>query len=138
MFPSSSEPANNCLSDWNYKDPTRLLTLIQYLRSFFFFFFYSSWLWWFCFDIHFSCCLYRDQYVLYQRKRVGEVDDDRLTFEISTILSREVIWFQFSSFEDILKFWVSVVTLSIAVLEYVVFWHADSVISVDFYVAHMW
>lgn len=38
MFPSSSEPANNCLSDWNYKDPTRLLTLIQYLRSFFFFF----------------------------------------------------------------------------------------------------
>ncbi|KAG4958150.1 hypothetical protein JHK85_044530 [Glycine max] len=31
-----------------------------------------------------------DQYVLYQRKRVGEVDDDRLTFEASTILSREI------------------------------------------------
>ncbi|RZB66584.1 hypothetical protein D0Y65_042236 [Glycine soja] len=30
-----------------------------------------------------------DQYVLHQRKRVGEVDDDRLTFEASTILSRE-------------------------------------------------
>ncbi|KAG5012482.1 hypothetical protein JHK86_024743 [Glycine max] len=70
MFPSSSEPANNCLSDWNYKDPTRLLTLIQYLR---------------------------DQYVLYQRKRVGEVDDDRLTFEISTILSREGIEMHMSS-----------------------------------------
>lgn len=27
----------------------------------------------------------------YQKKRVGEVDDDRLTFEISTICSREVI-----------------------------------------------
>lgn len=27
----------------------------------------------------------------YQMKRVGEVDDDRLKFEISTILSREVI-----------------------------------------------
>lgn len=28
----------------------------------------------------------------YQRKRVGEVDDDRLKFEISTILSREVVF----------------------------------------------
>lgn len=27
----------------------------------------------------------------YQRKRVGEVDDDRLKFEISTIVFREVI-----------------------------------------------
>lgn len=41
------------------------------------------------------CCFNRDQYVLYQRKRVGEVDDDRLKFEISTVLSREVICFFF-------------------------------------------
>lgn len=61
---------NNCLSDWNNKDPARLLALIQYLR---------------------------DQYVSYQRKRVGEVDDDRLKFEISTILSREGIEMQISS-----------------------------------------
>ncbi|QCD95585.1 BRCA1-A complex subunit BRE [Vigna unguiculata] len=63
MLPSP-ESNNNCLSDWNYKDPSRLLTLIQFLR---------------------------DQYVLYQRKRVEEVDDERLKFEISTILSREGI-----------------------------------------------
>lgn len=37
------------------------------------------------------CCFDRDQYVLYQGKRVGEVDDDRLKFEVSTIVSREVI-----------------------------------------------
>ena len=23
---------SNCLSDWNYKDPTRLLALVQFLR----------------------------------------------------------------------------------------------------------
>ncbi|ESW20875.1 hypothetical protein PHAVU_005G022200 [Phaseolus vulgaris] len=63
MLPSP-ESNSNCLSDWNHKDPSRLLTLIQFLR---------------------------DQYVLYQRKRVEEVDDDRLKFEISTILSREGI-----------------------------------------------
>ncbi|CAJ1958871.1 unnamed protein product [Sphenostylis stenocarpa] len=66
----SPESNNNSLSDWNYKDPSRLLTLIQFLR---------------------------DQYVLYQRKRVGEVDDDRLKFEISTILSREGIEMHMSS-----------------------------------------
>ncbi|EXC00992.1 hypothetical protein L484_016058 [Morus notabilis] len=54
----------NCLSDWNSKDPTRLMLLVQQLR---------------------------DQYMSYQRRRVGEVDDDRLIFEISTILSREGI-----------------------------------------------
>ncbi|KAJ0086446.1 hypothetical protein Patl1_09541 [Pistacia atlantica] len=54
----------NSLSDWNNKDPTRLLALIQELR---------------------------DQYMSYQRKRVGEVDDDRLKFEYSTMLSREGI-----------------------------------------------
>ncbi|KAK6245556.1 BRCA1-A complex subunit BRE - like 1 [Theobroma cacao] len=58
------------LSDWNNKDPTRLLALIQELR---------------------------DQYMSYQRKRVGEVDDDRLKFEISTILSREGIEMHISS-----------------------------------------
>ncbi|KAK7331242.1 hypothetical protein VNO77_25461 [Canavalia gladiata] len=61
---SPSAEGSNCLSDWNYKDPARLLHLIHFLR---------------------------DQYVLYQRKRVGEVDDDRLKFEISTILNREGI-----------------------------------------------
>ncbi|KAE8690334.1 hypothetical protein F3Y22_tig00110895pilonHSYRG00094 [Hibiscus syriacus] len=60
----------NILSDWNHKDPTRLLALIQELR---------------------------DQYMAYQKKRVGEVDDDRLTFEISTICSREGIEMQISS-----------------------------------------
>ncbi|KAI4344965.1 hypothetical protein L6164_012137 [Bauhinia variegata] len=60
----------NCLSNWDNKDPTRLLTLIQYLR---------------------------DQYGAYQRKRVGDVDDDRLKFEISTILSREGIEMHMSS-----------------------------------------
>ncbi|KAE9591571.1 hypothetical protein Lal_00038959 [Lupinus albus] len=63
---SSIQPTqpNNSLKDWNYKDPSRLLQLVQYLR---------------------------DQYVLYQRKRVEAVDDDRLKFEISTIISREGI-----------------------------------------------
>ncbi|KAL5780698.1 hypothetical protein ACOSQ2_011435 [Xanthoceras sorbifolium] len=60
----------NSLSDWNNKDPTRLLALIQELR---------------------------DQYTSYQRKRVGEVDDDRVIFEISTMLSREGIEMHMSS-----------------------------------------
>ncbi|GAV56754.1 BRE domain-containing protein [Cephalotus follicularis] len=54
----------NSLSDWSNKDPTRLLILIQALR---------------------------DQYLAYQKKCVGEVDDDRLKFEMSTMLSREGI-----------------------------------------------
>lgn len=29
--------------------------------------------------------------MLYQRRRASEVDDDRLIFELSTMLSREVI-----------------------------------------------
>nr|AFK45008.1 unknown [Lotus japonicus] len=66
MLPSGEGASlpSNCLSDWNYKDPTRLLVLIQFLR---------------------------DQYVLYQRKRVEGVDDERLKFEVSTIVSREGI-----------------------------------------------
>jgi hypothetical protein len=43
-------------------------------------------------------CFDRDQYVLYHGKRVGEVDDDRLKFEVSTIVSREVISFLNSIF----------------------------------------
>lgn len=35
--------------------------------------------------------LQRDQYNLFQRKRVGQVDDDRVKFELSTMLSREVM-----------------------------------------------
>ncbi|XP_021902400.1 BRISC and BRCA1-A complex member 2 isoform X2 [Carica papaya] len=58
------------LSDWSNKDPTKLLGLIQELR---------------------------DQYMAYQRRRVGEVDDDRLKFEINTILSREGIEMHMSS-----------------------------------------
>ncbi|KAK9270810.1 hypothetical protein L1049_026396 [Liquidambar formosana] len=54
----------NSLSDWNNKDPSRLLSLIHELR---------------------------EHYMSYQRKRVGEVDDDRLKFEVSTIISREGI-----------------------------------------------
>eukprot|EP00268_Persea_americana_P022575 TRINITY_DN22462_c0_g1_i2.p1 TRINITY_DN22462_c0_g1~~TRINITY_DN22462_c0_g1_i2.p1 ORF type:complete len:379 (-),score=75.61 TRINITY_DN22462_c0_g1_i2:687-1823(-) len=52
------------LADWNYKDPARLLSLIHELR---------------------------DIYTSYQRKRVGEIDDARLKFEINTVLSREGI-----------------------------------------------
>lgn len=35
---------------------------------------------------------YRDRYAEYQKKRVGEVEDDRLKFEISTIVFREVVF----------------------------------------------
>lgn len=33
---------------------------------------------------------YRESYAAYQMKRVGEVDDDRLKFETSTVISKEV------------------------------------------------
>lgn len=33
----------------------------------------------------------RDLYTHYQRRRVGEIDDARLKFELNTMLSREVI-----------------------------------------------
>ncbi|KAJ6336791.1 hypothetical protein OIU76_006627 [Salix suchowensis] len=39
----------------------------------------------------------RDKYRSYQERRVGEVDDDRLKFEISTIVSREGIEMHMSS-----------------------------------------
>ncbi|KAJ4702128.1 BRCA1-A complex subunit BRE [Melia azedarach] len=70
FHPFQDRGAKSSLADWNNKDPTRLLALIQELR---------------------------DQYMSYQRKRVGEVDDDRLKFEISTILSREGIEMHMSS-----------------------------------------
>ncbi|KAL6982496.1 hypothetical protein U1Q18_042549 [Sarracenia purpurea var. burkii] len=60
----------NSLSDWNCKDPTRLLSLILELR---------------------------ELYMNYQRKRVGEVDDERVKFEISTIIPREGIEMYVSS-----------------------------------------
>lgn len=50
------------------------------------------------FMVPFYC--HRDQYMSYQRKRVGEVDDDRLKFEISTILSREVIFWHINLVYD--------------------------------------
>ncbi|KAL8524095.1 hypothetical protein ACS0TY_013890 [Phlomoides rotata] len=65
--PYSGKSGKNRLADWNSRDPTRLLSLIMELR---------------------------DSYVAYQRKRIGEVDDDRLKFEVDTMLTREVI-FQF-------------------------------------------
>ncbi|CAH8300236.1 unnamed protein product [Eruca vesicaria subsp. sativa] len=55
------------LSEWNNQDSTLLLALVQGLR---------------------------DQYVAYQRKRVGQVDDDRVKFEISTVLTRKGIEMQ--------------------------------------------
>lgn len=92
---NNMEGAKNSLSDWNHKDPTRLCALIQELRQVF------SRIW--CVVVCRSECskwlrvvngtmtmLIRDEYMAYQRRRAGEVHDDRLTFEISTILSREV------------------------------------------------
>ncbi|OVA06311.1 Brain/reproductive organ-expressed protein [Macleaya cordata] len=60
----NGETPKNSLCDWNSKDPSKLLSLIHELR---------------------------DIYMLYQRKRIAELDDERLKFEISTIHSREGI-----------------------------------------------
>uniref|UniRef100_A0A803N7Z9 BRISC and BRCA1-A complex member 2 n=1 Tax=Chenopodium quinoa TaxID=63459 RepID=A0A803N7Z9_CHEQI len=65
----SKSPMHN-LSNWNSKDPSRLLSLILQLR---------------------------ELYSAYQWKRVGGVDDDRVKFEISTMLSREGIEMSLSS-----------------------------------------
>ncbi|KAF5455764.1 hypothetical protein F2P56_025310 [Juglans regia] len=72
FHPFSAKSPKNCslLDDWNSRDPTRLMALIQELR---------------------------DRYVDYQRKRVGDVDDARLNFEISTIVFREGIEMALSS-----------------------------------------
>lgn len=34
---------------------------------------------------------YRDSYISYQKKRAEQVDDERMRFEISTVLARKVI-----------------------------------------------
>ncbi|CAF1835166.1 unnamed protein product [Brassica oleracea var. botrytis] len=65
---------DKALSEWNNQDSTLLLVLIQGLRL--------------------------DQYVAYQRKRVGQVDDDRVKFEISTVLTRKRIEMQMTSGAD--------------------------------------
>ncbi|XP_059460754.1 uncharacterized protein LOC132189927 isoform X1 [Corylus avellana] len=67
---SAKSKTDSLLDDWNSRDPTRLMALIQELR---------------------------DRYVEYQKKRVAEVDDDRLKFEISTIVFREGIEMYMSS-----------------------------------------
>ncbi|KAF5183947.1 Brisc and brca1-a complex member [Thalictrum thalictroides] len=59
-----SHSLKNVLCDWNCKDPSKLLLLIHELRVL---------------------------YNVYQRKKIGQLDDERLKFEISTIHSREGI-----------------------------------------------
>ncbi|CAI0382691.1 unnamed protein product [Linum tenue] len=61
------------LCNWNFKDPTCLFNLIEELRR---------------------------KYVKYQTNLVERVDDDRLKFEISTIISREGIEMHMSSGTD--------------------------------------
>ncbi|KAJ0966976.1 hypothetical protein J5N97_023893 [Dioscorea zingiberensis] len=60
----ASTVVKNSLVDWNSKDSTRLLALVHGLR---------------------------DSYLNYQKKRIGELDDARLKFEINTVFSREGI-----------------------------------------------
>ncbi|KAL6574421.1 hypothetical protein OROHE_001325 [Orobanche hederae] len=69
----ADKSSKNSLADWNSKDPSRLLSLIIELRN---------------------------AYMSYQRKRIGEVDDERLKFEISTMLPREGIEMYLSSGTD--------------------------------------
>ncbi|KAL6524818.1 hypothetical protein OROMI_030411 [Orobanche minor] len=69
----TEKSSKNSLADWNSKDPSRLLSLIIELRN---------------------------AYMSYQRKRIGEVDDERLKFEISTMLPREGIEMYLSSGTD--------------------------------------
>ncbi|KAL3845327.1 hypothetical protein ACJIZ3_002730 [Penstemon smallii] len=63
----------NSLVNWNSKDPTRLLSLISELR---------------------------DAYIAYQSRRIGKVNDDRLTFEVSTMLTRQGIEMYMNSVND--------------------------------------
>ncbi|CAA0818559.1 Unknown protein [Striga hermonthica] len=58
----TGKSSQNSLADWNSKDPSRLLSLIVELRN---------------------------AYMAYQRQRIGKVDDERLKFELSTMLPRE-------------------------------------------------
>ncbi|KAL5985996.1 hypothetical protein ACLOJK_027986 [Asimina triloba] len=66
------QTTKSSLSDWNSRDPTKLLSLIHELRS----------------EMDMDAM---SLYMSYQRKRVGELDDARLKFEISTIIFREGI-----------------------------------------------
>ncbi|KAK8939862.1 hypothetical protein KSP40_PGU002877 [Platanthera guangdongensis] len=59
---SQARLMRSSLWNWNSKDPSMLFNLVHELRGL---------------------------YVQYQRKRVGQVDDTRLKFEMSTIFSRE-------------------------------------------------
>ncbi|KAL3617972.1 hypothetical protein CASFOL_038293 [Castilleja foliolosa] len=69
----TGKSSKNSLTDWNSKDPSRLLSLVIELRN---------------------------EYMAYQRKRIGEVDDERLKFEVSTMLPREGIEMHMSSVTD--------------------------------------
>lgn len=89
-----AKPLKSILSDWSYKDPTRLFALIQELRWGFskhtqlldmYIYVDSEFAW------LIRHMIGRNEYSLYQQKRAEAVDDDRLKFEISTMLSREVI-----------------------------------------------
>lgn len=65
----NKSPMNN-FNNWNCRDPSKLLSFILQLR---------------------------ELYSAYQWKRVGDVDDERVKFEISTLLSKEGIEMSFSS-----------------------------------------
>ncbi|CAL9146135.1 unnamed protein product [Musa hybrid cultivar] len=56
--------SKSSLCDWNSKDPSKLMALVHELR---------------------------DLYMHYQRRRVGELDDARIKFEMNTMLPREGI-----------------------------------------------
>ncbi|KAG6483639.1 hypothetical protein ZIOFF_060291 [Zingiber officinale] len=56
--------SKSILCDWNGKDPSKLMALVHELG---------------------------DLYTHYQRRRVGEIDDARLKFELNTMLSREYL-----------------------------------------------
>ncbi|XP_011083562.1 BRCA1-A complex subunit BRE [Sesamum indicum] len=73
VYRGNEKSRKSSLADWNSKDPARLLSLIIELR---------------------------DAYIAYQRRRIEEVDDDRLKFEISTMLSREGIEMYMTSGTD--------------------------------------
>uniref|UniRef100_A0A0E0LFP3 BRISC and BRCA1-A complex member 2 n=2 Tax=Oryza punctata TaxID=4537 RepID=A0A0E0LFP3_ORYPU len=63
-FDETGSGEKSCLANWDCRDTGALLSLIKELREF---------------------------YIEYQKKRAAEVDDARLKFEISTVLSKEGI-----------------------------------------------
>ncbi|KAL1542907.1 BRISC and BRCA1-A complex member 2-like isoform X2 [Salvia divinorum] len=60
----TGQPSKNSLANWNSRDPSRLYSLIVELR---------------------------DAYMAFQRRRISEIDDERVKFEFSTMISREGI-----------------------------------------------